>query len=466
MRSWRLVCQLGIMGGLVAAAIHCGSDNDNTFNDAATTAACNAAYAGQCGVACTDDNGCGAGLYCGPTRVCTADCARGIDCENAGLQCTTRGQCVSGEQIGDRDGSPVLPDGSTILGDGAVCASTDVTLTKTDPVVLFVLDQSGSMKYENFGNTGTNRWNTLKTSLLGPTSDKDAGIVAQLQGTAQLGVALYSATSGSNSELGGNVDNVCPRFNGKSFANAFPGGLKFALNNYNAIEGVLRPAEVDDDTPTGFAVQTLVGLANDGGVASTAGFAGYDAGAAPKVLILVTDGQAGSCTNGTTSDNALSATEQTNGYNKTLAMVQATYGQNIRTFVIDLSGSTDNTSLTRFKTIANAGVGQPANGDATAFQPTNGAALAQRIGTIVSNARSCNFALNGEVVGDAASGTVLVNGVPVPYVANTAGASGWRLADTTHIELVGATCDQIKNNPSATLSATFPCGVVRPGGIK
>lgn len=455
MRSWRLVCQLGIMGGLVAAAIHCGSDSDNTFDDAANTAACNAAYAGQCGVACTDDNGCGAGLYCGPARVCTADCAPSVACED-GKECTTRGQCLGGGTFTPIDSGP-LPDGAVLLPDGAVCASTDVTLTKTDPVVLFVLDQSGSMKYENFGATGTNRWNTLKTSLLGPTTDKDAGIVAQLQGNAQLGVALYSATSGSGSEIVGTVENVCPRFNGRSFANAFPGGLKFALNNYNAIEGVLRPAEVDDDTPTGFAVQTLVGLANDGGVATSAGFAGYDAGVAPKVLILVTDGQAGNCVNATTSDNATSATEQTNGYNKTLAMVQATYGQNIRTFVIDLSGSQDGTSLTRFKTIANAGVGQPANGDATAFQPTNGAALAQRIGTIVSNARSCTFALDGSIDLDKAStGTVLVNGQLVQYNV------GWKLADPTHLELIGDTCNVIKTNPNATLSAKFPCGVVKP----
>ena len=458
MRAWRLVCQLGIMGGLVAAAIHCGTDNGSEFGDPANTAACNTAYPGKCGVACNDDTGCADGLDCSATKVCSADCAPGVACENAG-QCTVRGQCVTGEGFTPIDSGP-LPDGSYVLPDGAICASTDVTLTKTDPVVLFVLDQSGSMYYQNFANTGTRRWDTLKTSLLGPTNDKDAGIIAQLQGNAQLGVALYSATNGQ-SELTGTVEAVCPRFNGRSFANAFPGGLKFALNNYGAIESVLRPANVDDDTPTGYAVQTLVGLANDGGVATNAGFAGYDAGAAPKVLILVTDGQAGNCVNGTTSDDANEGAQQTNGYAKTLDMVKATYGQNIRTFVIDLSGSQDNTSLTRFKTIANAGVGQPANGDATAFQPANGAALAQRIGTIVSNARSCNFALNGEVVGNASSGTVLVNGQPVPYVGS-AGGNGWRLADTTHIELVGTTCDQIKNNPSATLSASFPCGVVKP----
>lgn len=458
MRAWRLVCQLGIMGGLVAAAIHCGTDNGSEFGDPAKTAACNAAYAGKCGIACNDNAGCAEGLYCSDSKVCTADCAPSVACDNAG-QCTERGQCISGPGFTPVDSGPV-PEGGTGNPD-QICASTDVTLTKADPVVLFVIDQSGSMKYENFANTTTSRWDTLKTSLLGPTNNKDAGIVAQLQTNTQLGMALYSATSGSGSELTGTVEAVCPRFNGRSFANAFPGGLTFALNNANAIEALLRPANIDDDTPTGFAVQTLVGLANDGGVATNTGFAGYDAGAAPKVLILVTDGQAGNCVNATTSDNATSAQEQTNGYNKTLAMVQATYGQNIRTFVIDLSGSTDATSLSRFKTIANAGVGQPANGDATAFQPTSGAALAQRIGTIVSNARSCNFALNGEVVGNAASGTVLVNGQAVPYVGS-AGGNGWRLADTTHIELVGTTCDLIKNNPSATLSASFPCGVVRP----
>ena len=40
------------------------------------------------------------------------------------------------------------------------------------------------------------------------------------------------------------------------------------------------------------------------------------------------------------------------------------------------------------------------------------------------------------------------------------GADGWRLVDSTHIELLGTTCEMFKTTASAMLIANFPCDVV------
>ena len=165
----------------------------------------------------------------------------------------------------------------------SICADTDVTLTKILPKVLFLLDQSSSMYFNKFPNGKSNgcnpdcRWTVLKDVLIGPAATP-GGIVKQLQAEAELGVEMYSATDpnpndGDNSLLPPPTDAVCPRFNGKTF-----NGVTFALNNAAAIDALLRPATVDDDTPTGPAIRAVVGLAPDGGVVDPKGFAAVASG--------------------------------------------------------------------------------------------------------------------------------------------------------------------------------------------
>jgi hypothetical protein len=289
----------------------------------------------------------------------------------------------------------------------------------------------------------------LKDVLIGPANDP-GGLVKQLESDAELGVQMYSATDpnpndGDNSFLVGPTDDVCPRFNAKKFA-----GLSLAVNNYAAIDALLRPATVDDDTPTGPALRTVVGLLDDGGV--TDGGLAAMPGDAPKVVVLVTDGEPGLCGDNYSSPQARALV---------VSAAQDAYKQQVRTFVIAI-GDTTQQSADHFKQVANAGQGQdPSTGDAGAIQPSTPQELVDALKKIVIDARTCTFELNGSVpAGQENRGTVVLNGQPVPYVGT--GTDGWHLTTPSTLELVGSACTTLKTTADATLTASFPCGVVIP----
>lgn len=344
-------------------------------------------------------------------------------------------------------------------GSDAVCADVDVTLTKVLPKVLFLLDQSSSMRHFRFPNGDSNgcnpdcRWTVLKDVLIGP-NPATGGLLKQLEAEAELGVELYSATDpvqgdGDDSFLAPPTDAVCPRFNGKAFD-----GLSFAVNNAAAIDAVLRPASVDDDTPTGPAIRAVVGLLPDGGAGDPKGFAAVPP-TTPRVLVLVTDGEPALCGQNNPSDPARAAVVEA---------VQQTYALGIRTFVIAI-GDTSAQAENHFRAVANAGQGlDPATGDAGAVRPTTQQALVDGLRKIVLDARTCKFTLNGTVQpGTEQQGTVTLNGAVVPFDAPGAPDEGWRLVSPTEIELVGSACQTIKSTPNAKLTARFPCGAVGPG---
>jgi hypothetical protein len=435
------------------AAVHCGGDAANSeFKDLGDP--CQSVFKGQCGTPCTGDLECPSGLYCGFANVCTADCAPGHLCKEA--QCSPRGRCGS-------DDPPVFggDSGGAEAGDAtldSICADTNVALTKVLPKVLFLLDQSSSMQFNKFPSGGSNncnpdcRWSVLKDVLIGATPAA-GGIVKQLQGEAELGIELYSATDpnpndGDNSLLPPPTDAVCPRFNGKAF-----NGLAFALNNAAAIDAFLRPAVVDDDTPTGPAIRAVAGLAADGGISDPKGLAAM-ATTAPKVVVLVTDGEPALCGENAPSDAGRAAV--------VLAAQQA-FAQKIRTFVIAIGAATPQAQA-HFKELANAGQGKdPQTGNAVAIEPSTPKQLVDALTQIVLDARTCTFMLNGQVqAGSEPLGTVTLNGKPVPFDAPGAPDEGWRLKDPSTLELVGAACTELKATADATLSARFPCGAVLP----
>jgi hypothetical protein len=284
------------------------------------------------------------------------------------------------------------------------------------------------------------------------TSAAPGGLVKQLETEAELGIQMYSATDsdpndGDNSFLTGATDPVCPRFNGKTFA-----GVSFAVNNAAAIDALLRPATVDDDTPTGQAVRTVVGLEPDGGIGNPNGFAAL-ASTSPKVIVLVTDGEPTGCGANFTSEPARAEVVQA---------VTQTFGHAIRTFVIAI-GDTTPEAESHFQAVANAGQGQPPTGDAGAIRPSTPQQLVDALRAIVLGARTCLFKLNGEVKpGMERGGTVTLNGAPVPFDEPGAPDEGWRLASPSEIELVGQACATLKSTPDAKLSARFPCGAIVP----
>ncbi|HVJ94983.1 MAG TPA: hypothetical protein VM580_34625, partial [Labilithrix sp.] len=284
----RLTWALGSLA-LFAVALHCGSTGGSAFTDVGSGGPCETVYKGLCGKECAADTECADGLHCGPDKTCTADCSPDHECSTG--SCSARGRCESG---GGGFGDSGSIDGS--LPDGGVCADTNVTLTKILPKVVFLLDQSSSMWNQAFPSGSANdcnggcRWTVLKDVLIGPNNNK-GGLLKQLDGEAEIAIELYSATDGSqdgdDSYLDPPTTEVCPRFNGKAFD-----GLTFSATSYAGAEALLRNAKVDDDTPTGPAIRAVVGLAADGGVGDSKGFAALES-TAPKVLVLVTDGEPG-----------------------------------------------------------------------------------------------------------------------------------------------------------------------------
>ncbi len=442
---------VGVLAAL--AVVNCGSNGvDSEFTPPGGP--CDNAYKGLCGTPCATDLECPSGLYCGPGGRCTADCVAGEVCKEA--ICSPRGRCSGNDTTGfggDGGGAEGGGDATT----DSICADTDVTLTKVLPKVLFLLDQSSSMYFNKFPNGGSNgcnpdcRWTVLKDVLIGPAATP-GGIVKQLQAEAELGIEMYSTTDpilgdGDDSLLPPPTDNVCPRFNGKKF-----NGVTFALNNAAAIDALLRPATVDDDTPTGPAIATVVGLGPDGGVVDDAGFAAVT-GTAPKVIVLVTDGEPALCGDNNPSDAGRAAV---------VLAVQQAYAQKIRTFVITVGDLTQ--AQAHFQAVANAGQGlDPVTGDAGFIQPSTPQQLVTALQQIVLDARTCTFILNGQVqAGSEKLGTVTLNGMTVPFDDPGAPDEGWHLKTPSTLELVGTACTTLKTTPNATLSARFPCGVVQP----
>jgi len=72
---------------------------------------------------------------------------------------------------------------------------------------------------------------------------------------------------------------------------------------------------------------------------------------------------------------------------------------------------------------------------------------------------SCTYDMNATVVGNAALGTVKVNGADVPFND----PNGWKLEDNkTQITLQGTACDTFKAMAGSKLFVSFPCKVAVP----
>lgn len=440
----RAALVFGLIGGSTVV-LHCGSSEDGShFTDGDP---CSGVYKGKCGGACTTDTECADGLYC-KSGSCSADCAGG-EC-SSGVACSPRGRC------GDLGGD--LPGESDNDGGITGCPGLEVSLAKVVPKVVFLLDQSSSMYRTKLPSGDSNnctpscRWTVLKDVLIGPSATP-GGLLKELDGQAEIALELYSATDanpndGDNSFLTGPTDNVCPRFNGKAFD-----GLTFDLNAYAGAEALLRPATVDDDTPTGPAIRTVVGMAEDGSIADQKGFGALST-SAPKLLVLVTDGEPALCGSNTPSDQGKAAV---------IKATQDAFTHDIHTLVIaigDAVGAADH-----FNAVANAGQGlDPKTGSAKAILPDTPQALFDALKKAVLDARTCSFDLQGGEVaaGKEKEGTVTLNGAPVPYDDPGAPDEGWHLASPSRIELVGSACTTLKSTPDAVLSAHFPCGAIRP----
>lgn len=326
------------------------------------------------------------------------------------------------------------------VGDNS-CASIRVQANRVIPTVQLVIDGSGSME-DDFGNT--TRWGAVRDALLSET-----GVVRRLAPVVEFGMSIY--------QTGGNGMNACPALTGPPPA----------LNNFDAIDGAWLE-QPGGATPTAEAMEAVV--------ASMSGtVAGPDQVYAPQIIILATDGAPNGCAGGldwalwvtctflNPMDPAcagLNMMLENDGYVRTLQAAKDAQAKGIDVYVLDLSeGGLNQAELQK---VANVGIGleEAATPPAPLYVPSDPAALAAALETIIGGAASCSVALEGEIkdttVACGAASTVSLDGDPLVC----GDPNGWRIVDPTHIELVGDACTRWLGSTDSGLDARFPCNLV------
>lgn len=359
----------------------------------------------------------------------------------------------------------VLPSAANPPSGDEICASAVVQTNKNMPTIVFIVDGSGSM-CAPFGET-TTRWQSLRTALLDPMK----GLVYKLQNAVRFGITLYDGTIDpmlsldANSliqnppcaliyaTIGGKNMGMCPQL-----LEAMPP----KLDNAAAIDMVYPQVELGGSTPT----DRVIGQVMDGLIANQVPARPDEPAPAKTYVILATDGAPNDiCVNGTGGDGS----KQRQGV---LAAVDRGAAAGITTWVISLA-SGDPVLQTHLDEVAKHG--DPGNGAAVTFSPTNPDDLIKTLAGLLGGAVGCHIALNGTVtVGQECLGTVEQNGAPLACcqantpgalscgAASTAAPNGWQLTDPHSIELVGDACTSFLLGSGSVLSARFPCKVFQP----
>jgi len=280
------------------------------------------------------------------------------------------------------------------------------------PSVILLIDQSGSMS-DPFGNT--TRWQAMRDALVDPGQ----GVVARLSTKVVFGMTLYTSHSG---DAGG----TCPILQRSPLA----------LDNYADIYTLLWSNEPDHDTPTGDAVEAVLG-----DFPPTA----PDSPASPRILVLVTDGEPDTCADPDSHGQPARDLSE--------SAVQTAYTENIQTFVLSVG---DAIALSHLQRLANAGVGEPLDsGTAPYYVANNPADLIDSFDDIIGGQRSCEFFLNGVVnLAEAPEAEVDLNGQSLVYGVD------WQMVDNRTMELLGSACDTFLSELSVSFDAQFPCDAI------
>jgi hypothetical protein len=344
--------------------------------------------------------------------------------------------------------------GAGTAGTDGMCAEANVQTSRNTPVILFVIDGSGSM-CDQFG--GSTRWQSLRTALLDPAM----GLIHRLQGTAEFGMVLYDGTIDivlALTAIGGSPPAECAgRYTEMKMTGECPGLIQVptAINNAAAIDMAFPMTELGGSTPTDKAMKAAV----DQLIAAQ--MPGPDMMIKPQYIILATDGQPNDiCVGGVGGDGML----QKQGV---IAEVDRAAAANITTFVVSLAGGDMGLQM-HLDEVARHG--DPDNMMARTYSPETPEELVSALAALVGGAVGCDIFLDGMVqTGAECLGTVTLNGATLPCCQGTScggvavdPANGWMLKDPSTISLVGDTCTNFLVTADISLRAVFPCNVFVP----
>lgn len=292
---------------------------------------------------------------------------------------------------------------------GNTCVDVTVAVDPIVPTLVLLVDQSGSMTAD-FG--GAPRWDAVYTTLMDPAD----GVVTALEDRVRFGLSLYTSEDGFSGPTCPVMTTVPP-----------------ALANRNAIDAVYALEVPLEDTPTGDAMDVVAleldAFAEEG----------------PKAIVLATDGEPDTC----------EEPDPQNGQVEAVLATQNAFDLGLRTFVVSVGNDVSDAHL---QEMANAGAGKdPANmvDPEPFYQALDPQQLVDAFTQIIADFITCEFTLDGEILGDPCEGTVLLDGSPIECGAE------WGATSPTTIELLGATCDLIKDGEEHTIEVVFPCGSVQ-----
>jgi hypothetical protein len=452
MRAWVGLSLL--LGSVAVGGQACGSAGVQDDSGLTPEQVCRALFGAECDKSCEASTDCSTGMHC-KSGTCAAECGGERYTCSSGRSCTTDGRCSEG-------GLLPLPGDNGSGGSGNDCVDVTVEFEKEIPNVVLLVDQSGSM-CSLFGSKS--RWATVKDVLIGQTGEgEDRGIVGELASEVRFGLTTYAAQVRTNGAC--NASNSATGSIVTGFA-LTPLVVPLALDNFEAINDEFRPLAIGRGTPTGQAYEATV----------EALLADEHSGS--KIIVLATDGAPGlyntssgdvassaeCCPGGECSPSTCGSTtscgtgsSQTCAKNRVVNAVNLAY-PDIRTFVISVG--TGSVAVEHLQEVANVGQGLPRNtsgeGAAKYYESGNQEDLVNAFREIIDGVRSCVFALGGEVdLAAASGGSVRLNGVALEMNNQ---ANGWRLNNSSEIELLGQACEDIKSG-DPNLEIKFPCGAV------
>lgn len=337
----------------------------------------------------------------------------------------------TGEDNGEDESGGSGEDGSTDTGTDT-CGEVDFKFTPVTPLVMLVLDKSGSMMTEwDYNGELVSRWLTLH--------DVVSTTVNALNETALFGLKLFPKYDATEFITGGACD-VDPDVE-----------VTVAENNADAVIAAMPAAgaEVLGGTPATEAFNNAVNHLNTWQTED------------PKVIILVTDGAA-NCVG--TSTNAYDDNFNT-------AVGTAYMNNEIPTYVVgidiideldDGQGGSGVNLWEQLNDVADRGgvpKEDPNTPDERFYNAADGDSLQQAIDDISNQIESCVIDFEGEIPPDPKLVTVTVNGNVLDQVTDCETESGWVWVNPDgpydSVELCGGACETLKETGVADV--TFGC---------
>lgn len=348
------------------------------------------------------------------------------------------------------DNSKKLPEASA--REAEVCAQQQIQLIHKTPLVMFVVDRSGSTA-DPYGNSDPDagpvisRWDALHEAIMDPTN----GVVKTTQSEILIGITLYDGgpllslmECFRNRDAPGcsDIDFQNPTANCPRLVTVSP-----EKNNFDAIASqyTSENAGPDGTTPTALALQNAyqeIESYMSSGLDTKTQFS--------PVVILVTDGEPNGCDVTMDPNTGTVAPD----YQGPVDQVTAASEKGIKTFVVGIDTSTAGSPPEVGPHLDE--LAQLGGGSDKAFLPTNKDELSKILINLIEQS-GCDIAVEGEIVeGYEDKGTVILNGAPLIY----GDPNGYRVTNLNQITLLGSACELFSKDEDVVLEASFPCEAI------